>query len=108
VVALPYYSRDQVVSGVLVEALASGKPVIATSFPHAVELLSEGSGILVPHEDASAIASALRVLLTDPVCAARASAVARRQAQSVFWASVGRTYRELVASVARTTVGALR
>jgi polysaccharide biosynthesis protein PslF len=39
VVLLPYRSREQVVSGVLVEALASGKPVVATRFPHAVELL---------------------------------------------------------------------
>ena len=108
VVVLPYRSRDQVVSGVLVEALASGKPVIATRFPHAIELLGEGSGILVPHEDASAIAAALRVLLTDPVRAARASAVARRQARPLFWASVGQTYRELVASVAQTTAGAHR
>ena len=40
VVLLPYRSRDQVVSGVLVEAIASGKPVVATRFPHAVELLA--------------------------------------------------------------------
>ena len=108
VVVLPYRSRDQVVSGVLVEALASGKPVLATSFPHAVELLGEGSGIIVPHEDASAIAASLRVLLTDPVRARRASAVARRQAQALFWASVGQTYRELVADVAQTAAGAHR
>ena len=51
IVVLPYQSRDQVVSGVLVEAIASGTPVVATRFPHAIELLEEGSGILVPHED---------------------------------------------------------
>ena len=51
VVLLPYLSRDQVVSGVLVEAIASGRPVVSTAFPHAVELLAEGSGIVVPHED---------------------------------------------------------
>jgi len=104
VVVLPYLSRDQVVSGVLVEAIASGKPVIATRFPHAVELLSEGSGILVPHEDSSAIAAALRVFLTDPVRAARAAAVARRQASPLFWENVGATYGQLVASVARAKV----
>ena len=42
VVLLPYLSRDQVVSGVLVEAIASGRPVVSTAFPHAVELLAEG------------------------------------------------------------------
>ncbi len=42
IVLLPYLSREQVVSGVLVEAIASGKPTVATAFPHAVELLAEG------------------------------------------------------------------
>ncbi len=39
VVLLPYDSTEQVTSGVLIEAVAAGKPVIATEFPHAVELL---------------------------------------------------------------------
>ncbi len=51
VVLLPYDSREQVTSGVLVEALAAGKPVIATGFPHAVELLGGGAGLIVPHGD---------------------------------------------------------
>lgn len=95
VVLLPYLSRDQVVSGVLVEAIASGKPVVATHFPHAVELLGEGSGLLVPHEDAAAIAAALGILLADPARAAEVAAVARRQAPSHFWESVGKSYLRL-------------
>ena len=47
VVLLPYESRDQASSGVLVEALASAKPVVATRFPHAEEVLAGGAGILV-------------------------------------------------------------
>src|ERR1019366_7217723 len=81
IVLLPYRSREQVVSGVLVEALAAGRPVIAPRFPHAVELLGEGSGILVPHDDPAAVAAAIRLLLTRPALAARARAVARKQAQ---------------------------
>ena len=100
VVLLPYRSRDQVVSGVLVEAIASGKPVVATRFPHALELLGEGSGLLVPHEDSEAVAAALRTLLTDPAAAARAAALARRQAPPLYWENVGRVYRGLAASLA--------
>ena len=44
VVVLPYDSTDQVTSGVLVDAIASGRPVVATAFPHAVELLVEWRG----------------------------------------------------------------
>ncbi len=35
VVLLPYDSTEQVTSGVLIEAVAAGKPVVATRFPHA-------------------------------------------------------------------------
>ena len=47
VVVLPYDSTDQVTSGVLVDAIAAGRPVVATAFPHAVELLGSGAGIVV-------------------------------------------------------------
>jgi len=99
VVLLPYLSRTQVVSGVLVEAVASAKPVVSTAFPHAVELLAAGSGIVVPHEDPPAIADALRTLLTDRAAAARAAAVARMQARSLTWENVGHRYGELARSL---------
>ncbi|MGA9488957.1 MAG: glycosyltransferase, partial [Mycobacterium sp.] len=44
VVVLPYDSKDQVTSGVLVDSVASGRPIVATAFPHAVELLGSGAG----------------------------------------------------------------
>ncbi len=60
VVVLPYDSKDQVTSGVLVDAIAAGRPVVATAFPHAVELLSSGAGIVVDHDDPDAMALALK------------------------------------------------
>src|ERR1700678_1650824 len=51
VVLLPYDSTEQVTSGVLIEAVAAGKPVVATRFPHAAEVLAGGAGLLVPHRD---------------------------------------------------------
>ena len=45
VIVLPYDATDQVTSGVLVDAIANGRPVVATAFPHAVELLEGGAGI---------------------------------------------------------------
>ena len=51
VVVLPYDSKDQVTSGVLVDAIAAGRPVVATAFPHAMELLASGAGIVVDHDD---------------------------------------------------------
>jgi polysaccharide biosynthesis protein PslF len=95
VVILPYDSREQVTSGVLVEALAAGKPVIATGFPHAVELLGGGMGLVVPHRDPRAMAGALRRVLTEPGLAARMGAQAEALAPQLLWPAVARRYREL-------------
>ena len=95
VVILPYDSREQVTSGVLVEALAAGKPVIATGFPHAVELLGGGTGFVVPHGDPAAMARALRRVLTEPALAARMGAQAAALAPQLLWPAVAERYRSL-------------
>lgn len=62
---LPYDNDEQVTSGVLVEALAAGGPVIATRFPHARELLANGTGLLVNRRDAQQLAEAIGVIASD-------------------------------------------
>jgi glycosyltransferase involved in cell wall biosynthesis len=66
VVVLPYDSTEQVTSGVLIEAVGADVPVVATEFPHAVELLADGPGLLVPHQDPEAMAVAIRRLMVQP------------------------------------------
>ncbi len=95
VVLLPYDSTDQVTSGVLIEAVAAGKPVVATRFPHAVELLSNGAGILVPHRDPTAIAEALRTLLTHPQVRDEMSKAALGAVPDLLWSAVAMRYRLL-------------
>jgi glycosyltransferase involved in cell wall biosynthesis len=92
VVVLPYDSTDQVTSGVLVDAIASGRPVVATAFPHAVELLGTGAGIVVDHDDPDALISALRRVLTDPRLAGSMAAEARRLAPTMAWPVVANAY----------------
>ena len=92
IILLPYDSRDQVTSGVLTEAVVAGKPVVSTSFPHAVELLSSGAGILVPQRDPGAISDALRTLLTDPVLAAGMAQTSRSLAPGLLWPAVADQY----------------
>jgi len=95
VVVLPYDSTDQVTSGVLVDAIASGRPVVATAFPHAIELLSSGAGIVVGHDDPDALASALRRVLTQPRLAGDMAAEARRLAPEMAWPVVASAYLSL-------------
>jgi polysaccharide biosynthesis protein PslF len=95
VVVLPYDSRDQVTSGVLVDALAAGRPVVATAFPHAVELLASGAGLVVPHGDATALSAALRRVLTEPGLAASMEREAARLSPAFSWSSVAGQYARL-------------
>jgi polysaccharide biosynthesis protein PslF len=99
VVVLPYDSRDQVTSGVLVDAIAAGRPVVATAFPHAVELLSSGAGLVVDHDDPDAMALALRRVLTRPELAAKMAAEASRLAPSLGWSVVAGEYLRLASGL---------
>lgn len=98
-VVLPYESTEQVTSGVLVEAIGAGKPVIASAFPHAVELLRGGAGIVVPHSDPDALATALRTVLDDPHSAELMSDLAREIGATMYWPVVGRLYQEITNSL---------
>jgi polysaccharide biosynthesis protein PslF len=95
VVVLPYDSTDQVTSGVLVDAIACGRPVVATAFPHAVELLATGAGVVVGHDDPDALAAALRRILTQPCLAGSMAAEARRLAPAMAWPVVAKAYLRL-------------
>ncbi|WP_369832337.1 glycosyltransferase [Mycobacterium sp. AT1] len=98
-VVLPYDSTDQANSGVLVDALAAGRPVVATAFPHAVELLGSGAGIVVDHDDPEALATALRRMLTDPRMTGDMAAEARRLAPSMGWPVAATAYLALARRV---------
>lgn len=95
VVVLPYDSTDQTTSGVLAESVAAGRPVVATRFPHSIELL-EDAGTLVEHRDEQQLADAIRSVLAhaDP---SRPRTVAVEPSAS--WAAVAASYRELAQSL---------
>jgi len=95
VVLLPYDSPDQITSGVLIDAVAAGKPVISTRFPHAVELLGGGVGLLVGHRDPTAIATAVRRVLGDDTLRNAMTDASARLAPSLAWPAVAASYRAL-------------
>lgn len=61
VLTLPSWSEGY--PNVLVEALASGRPVVATAVGGAGEIVGDDGGVLVPPKDAGALADALRAVL---------------------------------------------
>jgi glycosyltransferase involved in cell wall biosynthesis len=91
----PYESRDQVSSGALVDAIAGQVPVVATRFPHAVELLSGGAGLLVDHSDPAAISAALEAFLTDRHTMSVARNTLEKLSAELSWPAVAQRYEEL-------------
>lgn len=70
VIALP--SRGEALPMILTEAMAAGRPFVATPTGGVASLT--GCGLLVPVEDHEALADALVELLADPECAASLAA----------------------------------
>ena len=107
VVILPYDSREQVTSGVLIEAVTARRPVIATAFAHAVELLGTGAGLLVDHDDPDAMGTAIRQVLCEPSQAASMASRAAALAPELIWPSVAARYRELAGDLVSADVTAV-
>jgi glycosyltransferase involved in cell wall biosynthesis len=104
-VLLPYDSRDQATSGVLVEAIAAGKLVIATRFPHSIELLSDGAGLLVDQGQPEQIATAVVAALEDRSRIEAAVKVARAKGHANSWEAVAQRYVALADELASVGVG---
>jgi phosphatidylinositol alpha-mannosyltransferase len=74
---------------VLVEAMASGVPVVASDIPGYREVVRNGvDGTLVPPGDPQAVAAAVRPMLTDPSLATRFSEAGRTRSQAFRWERV--------------------
>jgi glycosyltransferase involved in cell wall biosynthesis len=63
----PYHNLQQITSGTLSYAVASGKAVISTNFWHAEELLAEERGIIYPAGDIEALEKSIKELLDDDI-----------------------------------------
>lgn len=103
VVVIPYDNSEQICSGVLIEAIAAGRPVVATGFPHAVEALADGAGAVTEHDDGK-MAEAIYRLLVDDDAYADATDAARRAAPALSWSAVAARYLEVaVQAIAATS-----
>jgi glycosyltransferase involved in cell wall biosynthesis len=73
----------------VLEAMASGRPVVTTSTGGMVDMVEDGvSGVLVPPADSAALAAALRRLLADPQLRHRLGAAGRERVRQFTASSV--------------------
>jgi len=87
--------RREGIPVVLMEAMSSGLPVVASRISGIPELVEDGvSGLLAPPGDADALAAALRRLADDPELRGRLGAQGRRTVQEGF--DVERSAEQLI------------
>ena len=78
--------RGEGMPNVLLEAMAHGRPVVATRVPGTLDLIShEANGLLVPADQPLELRSAIERLRCDPRLAARLAARARADAEQHDW-----------------------
>lgn len=79
---------NQVTSGTLAYALSAGKAIVASSFVHAKEVLSNDRGILVGLKDSIGITQALDCLISEPNKKKQLEEKAYQYGQTTNWPSV--------------------
>src|ERR1039458_219520 len=94
----PYRHEAQVVSGTLAYALGAGKAIISTPYWHAIELLDDRRGALVPFQNPDAIAQKTIELLDTPAIRHAMRKRAYLFAREMVWKRVAQGY---MASFAR-------
>ncbi len=101
-VVLPSISRLEAFGIALIEAMACGKPVVASSIPGVSEVVEEGvTGFLVPPKDAPALAEAISRIIQDKNLASKMGRKARERVEGNYtWervaSSYDRLYRDLI------------
>jgi glycosyltransferase involved in cell wall biosynthesis len=89
---------------VIVEAMALGKPVVATRVAGPTEIVEDGtSGLLVPPGDPRPTAAAIMQLLEDPELAERLGEQARQRAHAFSEERMGREFAALIRHVLAET-----
>ena len=88
----PYLNEAQMTSGTLAYSFGLGKSVVSTPYWHALELLDDGRGVIVPFGNAAAIGKEIAQLLTD---ATRRQAMRERAyavSRSMTWERTAERY----------------
>ena len=97
-------SRNEGTPVALIEALAAGRPVVATDVGGVRHVVEDGvTGLLAPMDDAVAVADGVQTLLGDGALAARLAACGRERVAAQFGrdrlvADIRALYRELIGS----------
>lgn len=102
-------SRKEPYANVILEALASGLPVVASAVDGNMEMVADGvNGRLFPSDNADALAAVLLEMITNPAQVGRLSAGAAESVKDHDWAIIAMKYRALYMNLLSKTTAAKR
>jgi hypothetical protein len=96
----PYLVETQMTSGTLAYSHGLGRPVVSTPYWHALELLTDGSGALVPFGDTVGLGTVVADLLTDEASRLAMGRRAYVASRAMTWRNTALRYREAFARYA--------
>lgn len=101
-----FTSKDpnQAVSGTFVYAASCGCAIISTAIPHAVEFLSNDSGLIIPRENPEALAEAVNKLLFDVTLRTNMRLNGLHKIMTTVWENSALAHANLFAEMTGNTI----
>lgn len=96
-----YTAAEQSSSGVLALTLACGRPVIATDFQYARQVVNQRNGIVVPIGDEGLLSSAIKSVLLNSERRMQMASESYHLTRSWVWREVAKQHVELLGEVSR-------
>jgi len=100
----PYLNENQITSGTLCYAVASGAAVVSTPYWHAAELLANDRGLLFPFNDSHALEQHLANLVSNPDTLKKYQTAAYNYGQTITWPQIGKAYFKEIKQLVDKTI----
>jgi len=91
----PYLGREQAVSGTLAYAVGYGRVIVSTPYRYAVEMLSEGRGLLAEFCDSDSLAEQISYVLENPEAKREMERRTLSVGRTMMWGNVANQYTKL-------------
>ena len=101
----PYLDPNQITSGTLAYALGAGKAIVSTPYAHALEVLAQGRGLLVPFRSDVRLADAISSILVDPDAKRNLERNAYAYGRETAWPRVGERMLSILQSAVAAPLG---
>ncbi|MFH1802490.1 MAG: glycosyltransferase family 4 protein [archaeon] len=86
---------EQITSGTLVYAMGCGRAIVSTPFPHAVDVIKEGNGLIVDFDKIEEFSDAITILLSDPARLKEIEKNNYEYTRQMTWSNVAKSYGDV-------------